>query len=139
MFAGIWSAEGGARMILKLGEAGAVRVLVSPQVLTELEQTFRRKAPDLMASLALLLDRSRVETAPAPLPDAVQGCLSLTGYLADAVVLAAANSSAVDYFVTLDREHFLHNDKLKDSMPFPLGTSGDFLTWYRGLLSIARE
>ena len=36
LFAGIWSVEGGARMILKLGEAGAIRLLVSSQVLSML-------------------------------------------------------------------------------------------------------
>lgn len=46
LFAGIWSAEGGARMILKLGEAGAIRLLVSPQVLAEAESALRRKAPE---------------------------------------------------------------------------------------------
>lgn len=139
LFAGIWSAEGGARMILKLGEAGAIHLLVSPQVLMEAEQVLRRKAPDLLGLFALLLDRSRVETVPAARPDAVQECLALTGYPADALVLAAAKGRAVDYFVTLDREHFLRNDQLKRSMPFPVGTPGDFLLWYRGLLSIARE
>src|SRR5262245_49642440 len=100
IFAGIWSAEGGPRMTLKLGEARAVRVLVSPQVLVEAEGVLRRKAPEALGLLALLLDRSGVETAPLPLSDAVQECLALTGYLADAGVLAAAKVAAVDYFVT---------------------------------------
>ena len=135
LFAGIWSAEGGARMILKLGEAGAIHVLVSPEVLAEAEQVLRRKAPDMLGLFALLLDGSRVETVPTALPDAVQECLRLTGYLADAVVLAAAKMSMADYFVTLDREHFLSNDELKRAMPFPVGTPGDFLAWYRRLLA----
>jgi predicted nucleic acid-binding protein len=131
LFAGIWSAEGGARMILKLGEAHAVRILVSPHVLQEAENVLRRKAPDLIGLLALLLDRSGAETVPTPLPDAVQEHLALTGYPADALVLAAAKMTAADYFVTLDREHFLNNDPLKRAMPFPVGTPGDFLAWYR--------
>jgi predicted nucleic acid-binding protein len=122
-------------MILKLGEARAVRVLVSPQVLTEMENVLRRKAPDALGLLALLLDRSGVEVVPAPTPDAVQECLALTGYLADALVLAAAKITAADYFVTLDREHFLNNNELKRSAPFPVGTPGDFLAWYRGLIT----
>ena len=47
LFAGIWSATGGGRMILKLGEAGAIRLLVCPQVLDEIESALRRKAPDM--------------------------------------------------------------------------------------------
>src|SRR5436190_17513603 len=130
LFAGIWSAEGGARMILKLGEARAVRVLVSSPVLQEAENVLRRKAPDLIGLLALLLDRSGAETVAAPLPDFVLECLALTSYPADALVLAAAKMAVADYFVTLDREHFLSNDALKRAMPFPIDTPGDFLAWY---------
>jgi len=122
-------------MILKLGEARAIRVLVSPQVLVEAEGVLRRKAPDALGLLALLLDRSGVEVVPAPVPEIIQEALMLTGYLADAHILAAAKMAAVDYFVTLDREHFLNNDDLKRSMPFPVGTPGDFLIWYRGRIS----
>jgi hypothetical protein len=52
-------------------------------------------------------------------------------------VLTNSRSSA--YFVTLDREHFLNNAALKQTMPFPVGTPGDLLAWYRRLLSVTRE
>jgi hypothetical protein len=87
--------------------------------------------PDALGLLALLLDHSGVEVVPAPTLDAVQECLALTGYLADALVMAAATITAADYFVTLGREHFLNNDELNRSAPFPVGTPGDFLAWYR--------
>lgn len=132
LFAGIWSVGGGARMILKLGEAEAIRLLVSSQVLSEIEGTLRRKAPDLLGLLALLLDRSGVEVVPLPAPEVVQKSQALTGHPADAQILAAAWAVGVDYFVTLDQKHFLANPRLKEAVPFPIGTPGDFLTWYRG-------
>ena len=64
LFAGIWSAEGGARMLLKLGEAGVVELLVSSQVLEEIEDVIRRKAAQLLGTLALLLDRSQAKSEP---------------------------------------------------------------------------
>jgi predicted nucleic acid-binding protein len=134
LFAGIWSAEDGARMILKLGEAGAVRLLVSPRVLSEIEGALRRKAPDLLGLLALLLDRSGVEVVPSPASEVVQESQALTSHPGDAQVLAAAWAAGVDYFVTLDRKHFLDNLSLKEAVPFPIGTPGDFLIWYRGQL-----
>ena len=135
LFVGIWSAKGGGRMILKLGEAGAIRLLVSPQVLDEIESALRRKAPDMLGLLALLLDRSRVEVVPSPMPEIVQDSQALTGHLGDAQVLAAAWSAEVDYLVTLDRKHFLDNPALRDTVPFPVGTPGDFLAWYRRQLT----
>jgi len=135
LFAGIWSAEGGSRMILKLGEAGAIQLLVGPQVLDEIESALRRKAPDVLGLLALLLDRSRVEVVPSPMPEAVQDSQALTGHPGDAQVLAAAWAAGADYFVTLDRQHFLDNPSLRDAVPFPVGTPGDFLAWYRRQLT----
>jgi len=135
LFAGIWPAEGGARMILKLGEAEAIRLLVSSQVLEEMERTLRRKAPDLLGLLAMLLDRSRVEVVPSPTPQRVKESQALVGHPGDAQVLAAAWDAHADYFVTLDREHFLENTALQEAIPFPMGTPGDFLAWYRAYLS----
>ena len=131
MFAAVWSREGGARMILKLGEAGAVRLLVSSQVLGEVEGALRRKAPQALGAFALLLDRSNIEVVPPPTDEAIRGCLAVTGHRGDAGVLAAALNGQVDYFVTLDRQHFLDNPRLSGFAPFPLGTPGDFLAWLR--------
>ena len=137
LFAGAWSAEGGARMVLRLGEAGAIRVLVSSQVLDEIEAALRHKAPDTLGFLALLLDRSRVEVVSPPTPEALGKCQALAPHPGDARVLAAAWAAAVNYFVTLDRKHFLDNVDLRDAAPFPIGTPGDFLTWHRGVFTRA--
>ena len=131
LFAAVWSSEGGARMILKLGEAGAVRLLVSSQVLDEVEGALRRKALEALGAFALLLDRSNIEVIPSPTDETISDCLEITGHRGDAGVLAAALNSQVDYFVTLDRQHFLDNPRLSGFASFPMGTPGDFLTWLR--------
>jgi predicted nucleic acid-binding protein len=138
LFAGIWSASGGARMILKLGEADTIQLLISPQVLAEVEGAMRRKAPEILDLLTLFLNRSQAQVVPAPLPDAVRESLALTHHAGDAQVLAAAWQTGVDYFVTLDHEHFLDNTPLRDALPFPVGTPGDFLAWYREHLQTFR-
>ena len=134
LFAGIWSAEGGARMILKLGEAKAIRLLASPQVLSEIERALRKKAPDMLGILALILDRSGIEILPLPTEEAVSQTRSLISHTGDARVLAAAMGSGADYFVTLDRAHFLSNPDVRKGVPFPIGTPGDLLDWYRKAL-----
>ena len=53
MFAGIWSAQGGSRLLLRLGEAEVVHLLVSAQVLREIEDAFRRKAEEHLPVLAI--------------------------------------------------------------------------------------
>jgi hypothetical protein len=50
------------------------------------------------------------------------------------LIVAAAWSTNVDYFVTLDRQHILDNPALRTAVPFPIGTPGDCLNWYRAQL-----
>jgi predicted nucleic acid-binding protein len=131
LFAGLWSDLGGARQVLKLAEAGMVTLAISPQVLSEIENNLRRKAPEQLGKLAVLLDRVGLvltKTAPESL---FETALTLTGHPGDGRVLADAWESGVDFFVTLDRQHFLDNEGLRTALPFPLGTPGDFLLWYR--------
>jgi predicted nucleic acid-binding protein len=131
LFAGIWSAEGGARMLLKLGEAGVVDLLVSSQVLDESEDVIRRKAAPLLVNLALLLDRSQasvVGTAPEEIMDK---CRTLVSHPGDRRILADAWHNRADFLVTLDRAHFLDVPHLAGQVPFPIGTPGDCLTWVR--------
>lgn len=131
LFAGSWSLAGGARLIMKMGEHGLIQVLISPQVLTEAEIALRRKAPQLLGAFGVLLADSRVEVTPLPSTEAVERSNQLTGYAPDALVLAAAWEITADYFVTLDRVHFLKNTALRGAVPFPVGTPGDFLAWYK--------
>lgn len=134
LFSGIWSATGGARMLLKLGEAQAIKLTVSSQVLTEIESVLRRKAPQSLGTLALLLDRSRIRIVTQVPAEQIAHCQTIVDYKPDAIVLAAAWAAEVDYFVTLDGKHFLDNQQLHALAPFPVGTPGSCLAWYRGKL-----
>jgi predicted nucleic acid-binding protein len=49
----------------------------------------------------------------------------------DAQILAAAWLSDIDYFVTLDKRHFLENSGLIQAAEFQIGTPGDFLARFR--------
>ncbi len=135
LFSGIWSATGGARMLLKLGEAQAINLFVSSQVLTEIESVLRRKLPQNLGTLALLLDRSRISLLSSASEDQITACNEIVNYLPDAIVLAAAWTARIDYFVTLDGKHFLKNQQLHDMSPFVVGTPGSCLAWYRNQLS----
>ncbi len=122
-------------MILKLGEAGVVKLLVSSQVLEEMESVLTRKAPDLLGMLALLLDRSRIQVVPSPPRKILVECMTLVKSRCDAKILAAAWAGKADYLVTLDKKHFLANKALEKAVPFPIGTPGDFIVWFRRRIS----
>jgi hypothetical protein len=122
-------------MILYLAEAGAIDVQISPDVLREIEDALREKAPHMLGALALLLDRGRVHVVSAADAEQIDAAELLTGYRPDASVLAAAHSAQPSYFVTLDRKHFLDNPTIRASVTFPVGTPGDFLAWYRQQLA----
>ncbi len=51
------------------------------------------------------------------------------------MILAAAIAAPADYFVTLDRQRFLDNAKMRQAVPFVVGTPGDFLAWFRNRLA----
>jgi predicted nucleic acid-binding protein len=130
LFAATHSETGGARLILKLGEAGAVSLWVGPWVLKEMEGVLDRKSPRSKGYFALLLDRSRVQVGRKPDETTLRQARSAIGYLPDAQVVAEALALGVDYFVSFDREHLVGNPRAGE-MPFPIGTAGDFLAWYR--------
>ncbi len=133
LFAAVLSETGGARLILKLGEADAVELWIGPWVLREAEGVIDRKSPSSKAHFALLLDRSRVRVGLEATEDALQTAARAVTYLPDAQVVAEALTVGIDYFVSLDRVHLIGNPRA-DQLPFPMGTPGDFLAWFRARL-----
>lgn len=131
LFSAIWSQSGGARMILKLGEAKALLVIIGPQVLDEIDEVLRAKYPQGLAGLARLFDRSNVVISSYGEDDILAFCQTIVPHPGDALVLAEAWCSAVDFFATHDKIHFTENESVTTTVPFLVGSPGDFLTWYR--------
>jgi len=137
LFSGIWSDSGGSRMILKLGEAEAIEIWLGPSVLKEASAVIRRKAVQALPGMAALLEACHIRIGPRANPAKRRRSCALTDHPGDAQVLAEAWTAGIDFFVTLDKEHFLGNRLLRSSVPFTLGTPGDFLTWFRGQLGLS--
>ena len=134
LFAAVLSETGGARLLLKLGEASAVELWIGPWVLREAERVIDRKSPGSKAYLALLLDRSRVRVGPEATENTLQAATAAVTYLPDAQVVAEALTVGVHYFVSLDRAHLVGNPRA-GQLPFPIGIPGDFLAWFRARLT----
>ena len=130
LFAAVLSETGGARLILKLGEARVLRLLVGPRVLREADNVLTCKAPESRALFALLLDQAGVETGSNPDTGTSNRAEKVVDYAPDARILAEAMVAQADYFVTFDRQHFIDNPSAHD-LPFLVGTPGEFLAWLR--------
>jgi len=133
LFAAVHSETGGARLILKLGEAGAVSLWVGPWILKEAEGVLDRRSPGSKTYFAVLLDRSRVQVGGEADESALHQARAVIDHLPDAQVVAEALTLGADYFVSFDREHLVGNPRVGE-LPFPIGTAGDFLEWYRARL-----
>jgi predicted nucleic acid-binding protein len=114
-------------MLLRLGETGAIELLISPQVLAELQAALARKVPESLPLAAVLLDRSTATVVTPPDQAHLELAGALIAHPGDAVIVAAAWQASSDFLVTLDRQHFLENLRLNAGVPFVIGTPGDAL------------
>ena len=130
LFAAVWSETGGARLILKLGEAGALSLWVGSWVLREADAVLMRKAEHSRVRLALLLDRAGVRVGEEASRQTIEQPQEAIEYLPDAQVLAEATELGVDDLVSCDRKHLVGNPHT-EGLPFRIGTPGEFLEWYR--------
>lgn len=130
LFAAVLSETGGARQLLKLGEADVLALWVGPTVLAELDAVLERKSPASKVQLALLLDRANVQVGPPLSAAALAQAQTVVTYAPDANVVAEALVAQAAYLVSLDRQHLVGNPQAY-TLPFTIGTPGDCLAWLR--------
>ncbi len=127
LIVGIWSETGAVRQILRLGDAGVLRIGVSSRVVQDVEAVVREAAPEALADAAVLLDRAGVEVledAPEAVVDALRPALSFD---ADAAVLGCAVHHGFDWFLTYDWTDYLNNDDLDGRVDSRIAPPGAFL------------
>lgn len=105
-FAALYSPQGAARELLRLGLTGKVRLVISENVLDEVARNILKKAPHVEPLYRLLLAILDLEIVEAPQQELV---IQVTAYVApkDAHVVAAAIEARPDYLVTYDRRHLV--------------------------------
>lgn len=135
IFAAVLSPEGGARMVLCLGESGLIHLWIGRRVLRECESVIRRKAAHTLPDLALLLDVANIQIGAEADETSLTRARRLVAYPPDALVLAEAIQVRPDWFLTHDHQHFLN---ISTDVPFRIGTPGDFLTWFKERVSEAK-
>ncbi len=135
LFSAVYSKRGAAREILRLGEMDDLQVVISSYVLIETEERLRRKAPKVVMLLPTLLAESKTFVVPDPPEDKKHSAAELVNDPYDVDIVAAAWAAKVDYFATFDQVHMIRNVPLRAALPFPLGTAGDCLEWFRGQIA----
>lgn len=142
LFAGIASADGAARVLLLLGEAGQIEVWISEQVVAETERALARKAPRALPAFRQALHGSGVLIVADPGAEEVAAAGDWISHAADVPVpslrsglcLVAARKVKADFVVTLNRKHFLDDPVVATRSGLRLGTPGEALEWVRGRL-----
>jgi predicted nucleic acid-binding protein len=132
LIAGVVSASGAAREVLRLAEAHLIEPLVSRQVLTEADRNLTAKLPSLLDDYHLLL--SHIDPVIVEDPDraAVHEAARVIER-SDAPILAAARAARVDYLVTWNTRDF-QTASVRRWAPFPVVTPGEFLRAFRDAL-----
>lgn len=133
LIAGLASPTGASSVILSLAEAQLVTLVVSEEVLVEAERNIQEKLPRAILEYRRFLTACPLEHAVAPSLAEVTTASAII-HPQDAPILAAAMSLGVDYLVTLNRKHFLDDPNVAIKSGLRIGTSGDFLAWFRRLL-----
>jgi predicted nucleic acid-binding protein len=127
IFAAVLSPAGGSRMLFQLSEAKVIRIILGAHILKESEEVVRRKMLSSLPELARLMSAGRVEVRESVGVEHLDYARQIVSYRPDAYVLAEAMAIRPDWFITHDKIHFLHDEKLRNNLPFQLGTPGDLL------------
>ena len=135
LFAAVVSADGAARTLLLLGEAGLVTITVSEQVVAETERALARKVPHALAYHREALRSSGLRIVRDPLPEEVAAHRGIVAHRADVPIVVAAMKAKVDYLVSFNRRHFIDDPGVAARSGLRIGTAGDALAWVRGLLT----
>ncbi len=135
LIAGIVSAQGAARVLLLLAEDEKIVLLVSEQVIAEVERNIARKVPRSLPLVRELILRANVQILRDPRPGEVQSRMDWIRHAADVPILVAAAAANVDFLATLNKHHFLDDPGVAQRSGLHVGTPGDALAWVRDWLA----
>lgn len=126
LFAAAYSSRGGSRKIIRKGIAGELVTIVSSTVLEEAIRNLQQKAPTAVETFMIFVGALNPLIAEEPSTKEVE---EVDQYInpEDAVVLAAAIKAESDYFVTLDKKHFLKDPRIEKKAKLRILSPRQFL------------
>lgn len=127
VFSAVLSSRGVPRELLLLAARDAIQVVISQQIVEEIERNLFRKYPELLDLFPSLLREAGIEVVENPDQLTVEEVIEYAPYPPDAAVLAAALEARVDCFVTGDKKHFLSKPEIEDQAGLSILSPRDFL------------
>lgn len=127
--AGFASRTGASAAILDLGEAEEILIVVSRQVLVEVDRVISRKFPDVVDRYRTFIKNLAPLLGEDPPSSLVKEAAQVI-HVDDAPILAAAKQQSIDYLVTLDTRHF-HTVAVRAFLPVPILRPAEFLAEFR--------
>ena len=127
VFSAILSSRGAPRELLLLAARDAIQIVISRQIVEEIERNLFRKYPELLDLFPSLLSEAGIEVVEDPDELTVEEVIEYVPYPPDAAVLAAALEAQVDCFVTGDKKHFLSKSEIEDKAGLSILSPRDFL------------
>lgn len=139
LMAGLVSSQGAARALLLLSEDKKINLIVSEQVIVEVERNMARKARALLKISREMMLCSNLMITRDPKAEEVFSHLDWIAHQADVPILVAAVNAKVDFLVTLNSKHFINDPQVSQKSGLRIGTPGDAIVWVRQYLSSSRE
>lgn len=132
VIAGLGSFRGASHEVLRLGQQKKVRLLISRYALGEIEKVLQKKLPHLAPIFLSLLKAKPFHLVKDPPEAKVKIAAKMLRDPEDAPLLAAAIETEANYFLTLDKRHFLQNQAVLQIPKLRVLSPAEFLGIFRG-------
>lgn len=114
-----------------LAENNKIRLIVSEQVIVEVERNIARKAPKALPYARELIRTANIRIVRDPHADQVHQHRHRINHPVDVPILVAAVNAHVDFLVTLNTRHFIDDPEVARRSGLCIGTPGDALKWVK--------
>ncbi len=131
LIAGVLSSQGAARALLLLSEDQKITLVVSEQVIVEVERTLARKMPKSLPFARQMIHSAHILIVQDPGREEVIKHHNWISHPADLPILLAASKAQVDFLATLNSKHFIDDPEVASKSQLKIGTPGDVLGWIR--------
>lgn len=127
IFSATYSATGGSAYIFQLAKKGKLTLYSSRLAIKEAERNLREKANiEKVLNFYDLLDKVYIKLIDVNRTKAKEKFSDLVGEK-DSPILVSAIASKADFFLTLDKKHFLNEKVLSAKLPIKIVTPSQFI------------